>query len=177
MDTCDSLEKLARLKRINDQNEQNLRKLGIDMSTLPNNITTIIKEFVETQQMTGLHELDLNNLELWHLHQKEEMIDLEQGVLKPLQRKVKKANEEVYMVNKKINSLEKAIADFKKDSISDGEYEDRVREIGSVIEQAEKAITETPLPSVQLDCDQLINSVNAVNAERKLKSKKIVKKH
>lgn len=72
----------------------------------PHNISGIIREFVDTQQKTGLHELDLINLELWHIHQKEEALNLEQGVLRPLQRKVKNVNEEVDTVNRNIHSLE-----------------------------------------------------------------------
>lgn len=89
-----------------DQNEEALRNLGIDMSSLPNDIKSMIEEFVDTQEMTGLHELDLNTLELWHLRQREEVVNLEHGVLKPLQRKFKKVSEEVDVVTKKIDSFE-----------------------------------------------------------------------
>lgn len=75
------------------------------MNDLPSNIKTTIKEFVDTQKATGVHDLDLNNLELWHVNKKAELHDLEQDILKPLQRKVKNINRETEKEEKKINAL------------------------------------------------------------------------
>lgn len=75
------------------------------MSALPSNIEATIKTFVETQKTTGLQDLDLINLKLWHLNKKDEVLNVEQGVLKPLQRKVGKISREVEKEQKKIIAL------------------------------------------------------------------------
>lgn len=88
-----------------DSNSKNLLKLGIDMTALPNNLQSTIKEYVEIQKATGLHDLDLKNLEAWHLNKKVEMETLEQDILKPLQRKDKHVDKEIGKEERKINAL------------------------------------------------------------------------
>lgn len=75
------------------------------MSALPSNIQSTIKDYVATQRMTGLHDLDLTNLELWHLNKKDEILGLEQDIVKPLQRKVDQIVGEIEKVDKKIVAL------------------------------------------------------------------------
>lgn len=77
------------------------------MNALPNNLNAEIKEVVDTQRMTGLHDMDLINLELWYINKKEEVHSLEQDILKPLQRKVRKINKEIEKDETKINLLVK----------------------------------------------------------------------
>lgn len=76
------------------------------MSALPSNIETTVKNFVDTQNVTGIHDLDLINLELWHSNKKNEVLSLAQDVLKPLQRKVKNINTEIEQVQKKVTALD-----------------------------------------------------------------------
>lgn len=76
------------------------------MSALPSNIETTVKNFVDTQNVTGIHDLDLINLELWHSNKKNEVLNLAQDVLKPLQRKVKNINTEIEQVQKKVTALD-----------------------------------------------------------------------
>lgn len=76
------------------------------MSALPNNIETTIKNFVDTQNVTGIYDLDLINLELWHSNKKNEVLNLQQDILKPLQRKVKNINREIEQVQKQVTALD-----------------------------------------------------------------------
>lgn len=75
------------------------------MSALPSNLETSIKEFVETQKVTGLHDVDPIHLELWHLNKKDEVHSLEQEILKPLKRKVRNINNEIAKEEKKFEAL------------------------------------------------------------------------
>lgn len=75
------------------------------MTALPSNLQTTIKDFVDTQKFTGLHDMNSINLVLWHLNKKDEVHSLEQEILKPLKRKVRNINNEIVKEEKKIDAL------------------------------------------------------------------------
>lgn len=75
------------------------------MNDLPSSIKTTIKEFVDTQKATGVHGMDLINLEQWHVNKEAELHNLQQDILKPLQRKVRNINRETATEEQKIKAL------------------------------------------------------------------------
>lgn len=80
-------------------------KLGIDENDFLSDLQSIIKECVEIQKATGLHDLDMLSLKVFHLNKKAEAVMLEQEIMKPLQRKVKNLVKEVGKAKEKIEKL------------------------------------------------------------------------
>lgn len=75
------------------------------MTALPSNLQTTIKDFVDTQKLTGLHDMNSINLELWQLNKKDDVHSLGQEILKPLKKKVRNIKNEIVKEEKKIEAL------------------------------------------------------------------------
>lgn len=89
---------------LDDNNAASLLELGIDMTALPSDIQNIIKDCVREE--AGIDDLNLLDLEMWHLRRKGDVLDLERDILKPLQRKTREVNDEIIEVESKISALD-----------------------------------------------------------------------
>ncbi|KAJ6642558.1 hypothetical protein Bhyg_07510 [Pseudolycoriella hygida] len=125
---------------VDDVISKHFMKMGIDMENLPKTLGNTINEFVDIQNKTGLHDLNLVNLEVWNLNKKLEKYNLEHDVLRPLQRKVKNVTK---MIEKETNECDKlvdSITDFQRVLVLDEELKMKTNELKLIISEAERAI-------------------------------------